>query len=173
MCWQCHKYPPVATCQWRISLKCGTEKGLLLMLPISFPMKAPRSWEESVCKGLLTSACLSVKWVFLLFFLSCHLMRSWLRFFPCQASSHFFPFCWHADISQPWLVGHWYSCDLLIYCINTFFLPSDTTRLLLLGTHMVSSMAFGVSDPPSSAQDRWQVPLTVHFSTNPTSSEIP
>lgn len=89
MCCQSHKSPLVAACQWSISLKCGTGKGLLLVLLVSFPMKTPWSWEENICKGLLTCACLSSGWCF--FDKSCHLMWPRLRSSPCQASTHSLP----------------------------------------------------------------------------------
>lgn len=38
---------------------------------------------------------------------------------------------------------------------------------------VVSSMGSGFSDPPSSAQGRWQCPFPLHFPMNPTSFEIP
>lgn len=115
-------------------------------------------------------------------YLLCEVFFVWFFFFLTRAVTW-----WDQDFSLPGLqplfapfVGmqmypnpDWYSCDLLIYCINTFCFPSDTTGLLLLGTNMVSSMVFGVSDPPSSAQGRWQGPFLARFSTNPTSSEIP
>lgn len=107
VCCQSHKSPPVAACQQSISLKCGTGKGLLLVLLISFPMKAPWSWEESVCKGLLTSACLSSVWIF--FDKSCHLMKSRLRSSPCQASIHSLPFLL-ACRSIPRLTGTSVAC---------------------------------------------------------------
>lgn len=168
VCCQSHKSPPVAACQWSISVKCGTGKGLLLVVLISFPMKAPWSWEESVCKWLLTNACLSSVWFFFWQELSLDEIKT--EVFSLQGLHPFFaPFVGMQIYPNP----DWYSCGVLIYCINTFCFPSDTTSLLLFGTNMVSSMGFGVSDPPSSAQGRWWGPFLAHFFKTPTSFEIP
>lgn len=54
---------------------------------------------------------------------------------------------------------------LLSQQYHMFITPWDVT--------VVSSTGFGVSDPPPSAQGRWQCPFPLHFSVNPASFEIP